>query len=299
MLGSHETWINDLAFSPNNRLLASAGDKSIKIWNLFNFKEQRKLEKHEDWMTNIIFSHDSKLLASISIDRTICIWDIATGVVKFTIAGDNIRLESPLSYSLMTGDSTYVTFANDSTFDVNCFWIDTKGVSKHYWTMSPNQETTQQTFVGHFWRFVNAKTSQTIGAYTGIPEHIYCIITDEDVAMVEGNKQHLLDVVKESGIWPSSTTVSREEPRQTLQVHDNWITLASAKRLIWLPDEYRPTYYKMKNDTLILGHASGQITFLNIKVAAIRSNLHEYFPFLVKREKMDFSNIPSQHPDLD
>jgi WD40 repeat protein len=298
MLGSHETWISDVLFSPDSRLLASAGDKTVKIWNVYNYRELFKLEKHQDWMTNIIFSHDSKLLASVSIDKSVCVWSVTNGALVITTSGDNIRLESPLSHSLTTGDSTHVTFSNQSNFDINCFWTDTQGISKHYWTLRPNEETYQQTYVGHFWRFVNASTSQTIGAYTGIPEHVYVDITNEDVALVEGNKQYLSEVIKRSGVWPCTRT-SDEESKSALRVHDSWITLPSGKRLIWLPDEYRPTYYKMKNDTLVLGHASGQVTFLDIKVAAIGSSLHEYFPFLVKRERMDFSNIPNLSHEVD
>lgn len=300
MLGKHDAWINDLAFSPDGRLLASAGDKTIKIWNVHNNREERTLSGHKEWMTNVMFSPDNRSVASISIDKNVIIWDLSTGTSRYQVEGAMTRLESPLSFSLTTGDSTHVSFANHSHFDINFFWLDIDGISKHYWTLKPSQEITQQTFVGHFWRFVNAKTCQTIGAYTGVAEHVRCVITDDDIAAIEGNKQYLQEKILQSGMWPFPAAGLPEDSRSPFTIHDNWIVVQNTgKRLMWLPDEYRPTYYKMRNDTLVLGHASGRVTFLNIRVSAIRSNLHEYFPFLVKSERVHFADTPGLLVDVD
>jgi hypothetical protein len=265
IVGSHEAWINDVAFSPDSKLLATAGDKSVKLWDVVRGKERQKLEGHEEWVNGITFSPDGKLLASISIDKTIKLWDVATGAEKRTVEGGEFRLESPLSHSLTTGDSTHVTFVNESDVDVMFFWLDMNGISKHYWTIKPHQELTQQTFVGHFWRFVNSDTNQTIGGYCGIPEHIDVIITDEDVTAVEENKQYLQNAIERLHFWPTSTGVLPEESQPTLAIDGNWITDDSGKRLIWLPDEYRPTCSAINQNTLVLGHASGQLTFLDIR----------------------------------
>ena len=301
LLRSHDKWISDIVISPTNHLLAAAGDQSVKLWDLDNYQDKITLEGRDDWMTNVIFSYDSKLLASVSINRKVYIWDVATGTLRFTTQGNNIRLESPRSFSAPSIVDTKVTFFNASDFKVHCFWIDMDGKSKHYWTLRPKMEVTQPTYVGHFWRFVNATTSQAIGGYTCGSEHVTCTFTNDDLAILEGGRQYLLDVVKQSGFWSSSSVMTDAEPQTALQVLDDWITLTSGKKLVWLPDEYRPTHYRMKNDILVLGHASGQVTFLNIKVDVIQSRrkLQDYFPSLAKRDTTSSTIDRAQQLDLD
>jgi WD40 repeat protein len=43
--------------------------------------------------------------------------------------------------------------------------------------------------------------------------------------------------------------------------HDCWVTLHGEK-VLWLPPEYRPSSWTIKGNTLILGHGSGRISFM-------------------------------------
>jgi WD40 repeat protein len=117
-----------MAFSPDNKLPATAGHKSVKLWDIVNGEEQLKLEGQEEWVNNISFSPDRQLLASISIDKTIKLWDVVTGTEQQIVKCGEFRLESPLSHSLTTGDSTHVTFVNESHVDIMFFWLDMKGI---------------------------------------------------------------------------------------------------------------------------------------------------------------------------
>lgn len=273
ILGRHEAWVNDMAFSPDGRLLATAGDKSIKLWNLVTGEEQQNLTSHDEWVNNIIFSPDGKLLASISIDRTINLWDLVTGAAQRTIQGGKRRLGSPLSHSLVSGEATHVTFVNESYVDVMFFWLDMNGISKHYWTIGPHQQFTQPTFVGHFWRFVNASTNRAIGGFCGVPEHIKIIIRDEDIAAVEDNRQYLENAINRFHFWSTSSDVSRDQIQPSLAVDNNWVINDLKERLIWLPDEYRAICSACNQSTLALGHASGRLTFLEINSMVMSPNL--------------------------
>ena len=47
------------------------------------------LEGHSSWVNSVAFSHDSKLLASALGDRTVKVWDAASGTLQQTLAVDS------------------------------------------------------------------------------------------------------------------------------------------------------------------------------------------------------------------
>lgn len=72
-----------LAFSPDNRLIVSAGgntsDFNIRLWDIATGSLQGTLSDHTGIVWSIAFSPDGGLLASASSDGTARIWDMATG----------------------------------------------------------------------------------------------------------------------------------------------------------------------------------------------------------------------------
>jgi WD40 repeat protein len=87
VIAAHADVIQDIAFSPDGKLLATCGyDRLIKLWDVATGKEIRVLKDHSDAVYGVTFSPDGKLLASASADRAVKIWDVAAGTRLLTLA---------------------------------------------------------------------------------------------------------------------------------------------------------------------------------------------------------------------
>jgi hypothetical protein len=88
-----------LDFAPDHKTLATAGyDRIIRIWNTDSIARDREntgaranpliaeFKDHSDTIYGVGFSPDGKLLASASADRTVKMWDAATGKRLYTLA---------------------------------------------------------------------------------------------------------------------------------------------------------------------------------------------------------------------
>ena len=80
--------INNIAFSPNNPLLASASaDSTIQLWNLNTNALQATLQGHTSDVLNVTFSPDGSLLASGGADGLVGLWNPVTETLQATLQG--------------------------------------------------------------------------------------------------------------------------------------------------------------------------------------------------------------------
>ena len=85
---TYDSPINNIAFSPNNPLLASASiDSTIQLWNLNTNALQATLPGHTSDVLNVAFSPDGSLLASGSADGTARLWNPDTETLQATLQG--------------------------------------------------------------------------------------------------------------------------------------------------------------------------------------------------------------------
>jgi hypothetical protein len=86
MTEAHKDIIYALAFSPDGKLLASAGyDRDIKLWSPGSDKPVKVLQDHSDTIYGLSFHPEGKLLASAAADRAVKVWDIDSGKRLYTL----------------------------------------------------------------------------------------------------------------------------------------------------------------------------------------------------------------------
>lgn len=82
LLQGHDSWVGDLAFSPDGETLITAGyDDTLAWWPVAAEKPEpaRKVKAHEGWIRALAVSPDGKLLASAGNDRVVRLWNAADG----------------------------------------------------------------------------------------------------------------------------------------------------------------------------------------------------------------------------
>lgn len=93
-LGPHPGSVNDVAFSADSSMVASAAGQAAlfgeaSVWNVADGKLIRKVRGHTDSLFAIAISPDMKLLATAGYDQQIKLWNLHTGTELRTLKGHN------------------------------------------------------------------------------------------------------------------------------------------------------------------------------------------------------------------
>ncbi|MEX2025638.1 MAG: c-type cytochrome domain-containing protein, partial [Pirellulaceae bacterium] len=87
-LGTMSDEVFDVEFSPDGARLAACGaDRTIRVYDVAERKELRRIEAHADWVMAIAWSPDATKLASAGRDKAAKLIDAATGTVLVTYPG--------------------------------------------------------------------------------------------------------------------------------------------------------------------------------------------------------------------
>lgn len=302
-LGPHMACVNALAFSPDQRLLASAAaDGEIKLWESVEMTALRTLQ-HNGSVKNVVFSPDSKVLASV-VGGTAQLWDVATGeaLCKFRAADQNLRCITAVAFSpnnkLLLSCSDWlahkggirlcdsVTGVTLQTFDIKeevkavalghdgklaavshgdkiSLWNPDVGISRQLNQGGPANAvafsnegkllvSTSADRSACLWDVVTGEALQRLQ----LPAVAKCVSFSGSASCMETDR----GLVEFSRV---SNTLSWPTLQGNIFVEERWIT-CGARKLIWLPFDYRPSCVAVRGNIVILGHRSGRLSIIGL-----------------------------------
>jgi WD40 repeat protein len=114
-LSGHEGWIHAIAFSHDDRWLATAGaDHTARVWDLQRSgTEPVILRGHEDEVDTVVFSHDGRWLATASDDGTARLWDLQAPSAMPTVPSGHDKGAKAVLFS--HDDGWLVAWGDDGT----------------------------------------------------------------------------------------------------------------------------------------------------------------------------------------
>jgi eukaryotic-like serine/threonine-protein kinase len=107
---AHPGRVLALALSPDNSLLATAGnDAVVRLWDMASYEEVARLKGHLDSVNVVAFAPDGKTMVTVTFDSDIKFWHIPTKrelftVDQFRIVGYSARFSPNGEYLAVNGD---------------------------------------------------------------------------------------------------------------------------------------------------------------------------------------------------
>src|SRR6266404_4818597 len=94
VLQGHQCWVQSVAFAPDGKTLVSAGGMHGQVgeailWDVSTRTERMRLPNLPDLVSSVSYAPDGATLATAGYDKTVKLWDTATGEVRTTFRGEN------------------------------------------------------------------------------------------------------------------------------------------------------------------------------------------------------------------
>ncbi|KAG6039890.1 hypothetical protein E4U41_001848 [Claviceps citrina] len=273
-LSGHKDDVHSVAFSPNGQTLASgSSDETVRLWKVQSGEGLQTWKGHSSAVKRVAFAPDGKTVASFSDDETVRLWTVDTGS-SFPIRGQSAT-RSCIAFS-----NDGKTLASVDRTGSVALWDTTTGGLTH---LLEKQDAVEPSALV----FTPDDSAVMVGTSGGC---IYALDKASDsrrrrVANQPQSFSHMAmaadgtTLVTTAGSVPvrasEQQALSKKLPPDTLFVYkpvafpgmeaearlgDVWIEGRGV--LMLLPASYASNVLAVCGDVVILGHASGKVTFL-------------------------------------
>ncbi|KAF2148083.1 WD40 repeat-like protein [Myriangium duriaei CBS 260.36] len=258
-LKGHDAGVEAVTFSPDSKMLASgSADDTVRLWDPVTGEEVRKFEG-AGGVHALVFSSSGRILASASQDYTVRLWDVQSAEDAQPVQRHNAEVVTvacaPQGDIVASGskNGTVIIWSTETGQELNR--IQVQDDDDEFVALEDIDFTPEKPYI----------VTRSLDTSLGLPTTKYWHSRTGNPIELHHDAD-LLQTTHEYGSKPRIASQHYSLPGAALGVNGQWIQYKH-EDLLWLPRKYRATASAAYGDTLVLGHASGNVSLFRYKKA--------------------------------